>query len=118
MHGLGDALLEGAAKFGDKVKTFGGDAHHDLAAVICGVHTLDVAELFEAVDETGGGGGGVPHLARDVRHGHLTGCAQVAEKVELAEGNVSAAQVFGQVEKKLALAEKDEIRELPGIFRG
>ena len=114
-HGFGDAILKGGAKLGDEVHALVGDADHDLAAVIGGMHALHVAELFQAINETGGGSGGVAHLAGDISHGQLLGGAEVTEKVKLGERHVAAAQVLGEVQQKLALTEQDKVGDFSRI---
>lgn len=70
-HSLVDARLKRRAKRGDELNAFGSDAHHHFAAIVSVVTAFDESEIFQTIHEASGSGGGMPHLASNVRHGLL-----------------------------------------------
>ena len=86
-----------------------------LAAIVGSMHALDIAQFLKTVHETRGRGGGMPHFTGDIRHGELFGCAEVAQKVKLSEGDVATTQVLGEVEQEFALTEEDEVCDFTRI---
>ena len=99
---LPDALNQRAAFFGD--------FHHDFPAVVGGVGALDVVDFLQAVDQSGGGGGGMVHLVRNLTHGESVILrTDVAEQKKLRKGNLAPRQFLGQPEHETTLQRQDDI---------
>ena len=114
-HGLSNASLEFIAQATNQIDPLRRDSNEHLTAVINGVGSFHVAELLQPIDEPCGSGGGVPHLAGNVRHGQLLRGREVAEKEKLSERDIVLIQVPREIQQELTLAEQDEIRQLCGI---
>ena len=99
-----------------EVDSFPGDLDHDFAAVFAGVEALDVAKLFQAVHQTGGGGGAVTHLLGDVSHSQEILIGEITEEEKLGKGNVPFVQFLGKIEEKGSLGEHDKVSQTSGIL--
>lgn len=105
------------AHFGDEFDAVLGDSDHDLTTIFGGVDAFDVAELFEPIDQAGGGGGGVAHFFRDVGHRQILLARQIRQEEELGERDVPFIEFGGQIEDAASLCEQDEVRESVHVGR-
>jgi len=105
----GEVARDLLTHLGNQFGSLGRDANHDLTAIFGSVHTLNVGQLLQAIDQTGGGCGRVTHLFRDVGHGQIIFAGKIGEEEELRERDVTFVEFCGQVQDAASLCEQDEV---------
>ena len=104
------------ANLRDKRQTFLSNENEDLAAICLRDLPAGVTEPLQTVHQPRGRSGSVAHSLRDFRHGKgMIVLRKKAEEEVLRERYVPAGELFGKMQDKAALHDREDVRELLGI---
>ena len=99
----------------DETEARRGDLDFDFSAIVARMGPPYIAEFFQTVHKSGGGGGGMAHFRGDLRHGEVPLEGEVAEQEILGERDLSAGEFLGEIHQEAALEGRENIGKLLAI---
>ena len=99
----------------NQVRAFRRNANQNFAPVIARHGANDETEILESCHQPARRRGGVPHFARDRRHGQDFLLIEISEQKKLRERNVARGELLGKMQEEAALHLQNDVRKMLGV---
>ncbi len=109
IHDLREIVDDVLPDFLDKCTAFFRDFHKNFAPVIGGVRALHIAEILEAVHQSGRRSRRMVHLFRNLTHRKKVVCGDVSEQKKLRKGNLAPRKLLGKPEHQTTLERHHDV---------